>query len=99
MPTFTPTAVAAPKSSNVTSRRVHRISEGEAATESRLIRGIRRAKVSAASDMVILLALEESPRVTSLMDTGTERNHFVTNVTLQKATNCAPLPREIQARR
>jgi hypothetical protein len=26
--------------------------------------------------------LKNPPRVTSLMDTGTERNHFVTNVTL-----------------
>jgi hypothetical protein len=33
------------------------------------------------------------------MDTGTERNHFVTDVTLQKATNCEALPRELQATR
>jgi hypothetical protein len=33
------------------------------------------------------------------MDRSTERNHFVTNVTLQKPTNCAPLPHAFQATR
>jgi hypothetical protein len=91
MPRFTPTTVAAPKSSKVTNRRVHRIREGETATESRAKRGIRRPKSSAASDMVILLALEESPRLKSLMDSSTGRNQFVTNVTPSITTNRAPL--------
>jgi hypothetical protein len=51
-----PNTVAAPKRSVVTIRSVQRISEGEAAMESRMVRGIRRPNSIAASDMRILLA-------------------------------------------
>jgi hypothetical protein len=56
MPRLMPNTVAAPKRSVVTLRSVQRISEGEAAMESRMVRGIRRPNSIAASDMRILLA-------------------------------------------
>ena len=56
MPRLMPNKVAPPKRSVVTIRSVQRISDGDAAMESRMVRGIRRPNSIAASDLRILLA-------------------------------------------
>ena len=56
MPRLMPNAVAALNRISVTTRSVQRIRNGEAASDSRVIRGIRRPNSIAVSDMRILLA-------------------------------------------